>query len=493
MRKKAAVTAALTLFFLFWIYIAAQVPYTHDDWDWGCPIGLEQWLTGSVNSRLVGNFFVVVMTRSPLLKTIVMGCGMFLIPLLLSLLAGKGSPFLSRFFAANLCALSLPITIWRQTYGWVSGFANYGISTVMLLGWILLADHFLFQPRKRPLLGLFLFPYTLIASLILENIGALLLVLCLFLTVWSLFRHNGRPAAFSALFGAALGCFLLFYNPLYQELGATGAAVGGVRKLAFPAGSSLWEIICTIAERYFTILLPEAFRLSVALCLMIGFLPLVCLWRGGHKRMLPMALLPLACALLFRQTGQLPVWFPWVGTCICWLFALLAALLSGTDWFRRLAPLLIGLGSLVPIAAIVEKGERLFLLPFLLVGLSLLDAAAPLLKHKLPLLLCLLGLCTQMVWYVHVYQEVAYSSALRSELTTAAVEAGETKVILPTERYPVWWGRNPQIDWRAEYYRQFYGLPSDLTLIFLPAGSLDNWPEISEHDWKWRFEYGPYA
>ncbi|MBQ7936846.1 MAG: hypothetical protein IJ333_10955, partial [Clostridia bacterium] len=86
MRKKVITGALMALILLFWIYIAALVPYTHDDWEWGIDAGLEQWLTGAVNNRFAGNFFVVIMTRSSLVKVLLMGAILFALPVLMAFL-----------------------------------------------------------------------------------------------------------------------------------------------------------------------------------------------------------------------------------------------------------------------------------------------------------------------------------------------------------------------------------------------------------------------
>ena len=63
-----------------------------------------------------------------------------------------------------------------------------------------------------------------------------------------------------------------------------------------------------------------------------------------------------------------------------------------------------------------------------------------------------------------------------------AVANGDSSVILPTEGWDLSysWGRNPQSQVRADYFRAFYHLPEDMKLIFLPPGSAEQWPQISE-------------
>ena len=65
----------------FYIYLAAQIPYTHDDWDWGLSNGWEQLLTANINSRYSGNFLEVLMTRSGVFKTLFMGLSFCALPL----------------------------------------------------------------------------------------------------------------------------------------------------------------------------------------------------------------------------------------------------------------------------------------------------------------------------------------------------------------------------------------------------------------------------
>ncbi|MBQ8600639.1 MAG: hypothetical protein IJ407_04580 [Clostridia bacterium] len=488
MRKKVITGALMALILLFWIYIAALVPYTHDDWEWGIDAGLEQWLTGAVNNRFAGNFFVVIMTRSSLVKVLLMGAILFALPVLMAFLTEGGS-FFARFLAGNLILLSLPLTVWRQTVGWVSGFANYCISSAMLLGWLLLLRRFLLAKKKTVLPALLLFFYTTVAGLFLENQTVLMLLVGLCLVGWALYRRQGRIMTFCTLAGAAVSCFFLFYNPLYTELNSTGTALNGIRTLAFPVDGTLWEALTALLSRYGIELLPELFRLSPAFCLMAVLLPLCCFLRSGKKRLMLLALWPAAHGLLCLFYPQAPAWSSALGACGSWAVAILSAAMSSDGWQRRVVLLLMAVFVVAPLAVVTETGERLFLLPFLLTALALLDAAAPLLNKKGLLSGCALLVCILMLRYGFIYHQVERSSRLRQELVAAAVEQGADSVILPTERWRIWWGRNPQTERYMECYREFYGIPQELTLIYLPAGSLEHWPEITQEDWEQRWVY----
>ena len=119
-RKAILYWGVAALLLAGWLYIAWNVPYTHDDWDWGLPEGLERWLSGTLNNRYAGTFFVLAMTRSQLVKTAVMGGCMFLISLLLGRLAGRGQP--DRAFSVTVLTAALlfttPMDSWQQSLGW---------------------------------------------------------------------------------------------------------------------------------------------------------------------------------------------------------------------------------------------------------------------------------------------------------------------------------------------------------------------------------------
>ena len=82
LRRKPVRLLVLAAMLAGCLWLAWNVPYTQDDWTWGQPVGLEWWRTGALNNRYVGTFFAVVMTRMPVVKTLVMGLTMFALPLL---------------------------------------------------------------------------------------------------------------------------------------------------------------------------------------------------------------------------------------------------------------------------------------------------------------------------------------------------------------------------------------------------------------------------
>lgn len=277
--------AALLIFFLCCLFIAWNVPYTHDDWDWGLEESWALWRSGAMNSRYAGTFFVLIMTRSPLVKTLVMGSVMFLLPLLSVRLAApeKGGDRFPLVGLAGGVLFAMPLFCWRQVFGWVSAFANFVLGGLFLLLVLLLWQR-AFSSRKGSvaLLSLALFFCCLVTQLFAENISVMLLVASLVVAGYALVTRRARLPALASLAACALGTWLMFHNALYSDLMSNGQALDGIRRLAFSPDAPLPEIVSAVMTRYFTTYeaLPGLFENFPAVS---GLLAAGCVWRLSRQ------------------------------------------------------------------------------------------------------------------------------------------------------------------------------------------------------------------
>ncbi|MEY8403645.1 hypothetical protein AALA54_09945 [Oscillospiraceae bacterium 44-34] len=501
--RRAVRSLILTALLGCCLWMAWNVPYTHDDWDWGLPVGMEWWLTGALNNRYMGSFFVISMTRSRLVKTLVMGGSMFLLPLLAALVV-LPQDRRRNWFPLTLtgCAamMAMPIVTWRQTYGWVSAFANFVVSGVWVLLLVLLARRNM-EGRGGRLTAAALFPLALTAQLFAENLTVLVTAGALGTAVWSLRTGRGRTAALSMLAGALLGLFLMFYNPMYQELATTGQTLGGVRELVFELSDGAAHILSAVFSRYFRLVLPSLFEFYPAVWALVcvGALSRLRRYLAASRQIAWMLVIPgcLFCGVY--------LWSAWLGAeaqrdsidWLCpwpafrtWGAVAVVVLIAACLWpggARRTAWLRLSLlaGALLlaaPFAVVYGHGPRCYFstaLLLLLVGLSLAEELPwyPLRTGGAALLLGAV-----LVFHIRVYQVVGGCDALRLRLIREAVAENRTSLLLPTEdlRWFYTWGHNPQSTERAESFRQYYGLPEETALIFLPPGSYELWPEISQ-------------
>ena len=72
-------------------------------------------------------------------------------------------------------------------------------------------------------------------------------------------------------------------------------------------------------------------------------------------------------------------------------------------------------------------------------------------------------------------------------------EAQAREIVLPADRYQyaIWSARDPWDVEKSHYFCQIYGFPDDITLVILPGGTYESWPDITPEQWEGRLELHP--
>lgn len=248
---------------VFFAWVIANTPYGLDDWRWGIPGGFEDFITGSQNGRYVGNLFEIIVTRSEVMKVILIATMATLLPLLsVSLVhsavrwpeheADEQKALIWMFLAAAMMYLTIPREVWRQTYGWIAGFSNFGFSGVLLL----LFQKHLFAAQKtdcmKTIWGLIAAALTAFcASLILENVTVYLAVITLLsLALYVLRNRRCNGYHLVLLLGCLAGAGLMFSGSIYGTLFSTGRAWNDMRSLTVDLNSGILTIIKTLHMRF---------------------------------------------------------------------------------------------------------------------------------------------------------------------------------------------------------------------------------------------------
>lgn len=477
-------------FLAFYLWMAAQIPYTHDDWDWGISNGIRQLVYATLNARYVGNFFAVVMTRSELLKTLIMGIGGFLIPYGLAVYAeqapGEDSRErkLSAFLLCNVLMFLLPREIWRQTYAWVAGFANYSVSAVFLLVWVReIRETF---SRQSPDRGtgwwelVLCFASSILVQMFLENLAIYTVLLGAFLCGVHFVRNKKIPLkSILMLLGAIIGLIIMFSSRIYGSLWSTGEAVDGYRSLSVGTQYSLMTTIYMLLSQA-AVLAPLIFEENTVLCLtVLGLLTVLLLQRQRKKGYMYalcglnglFALYVLYSYISTPTAAQLDG-FPALavnGAFFLTVAAETVLLLRGqkgalgaavTIWFS--VP-----GVILPLVFTLETGNRLFFTSdvfFALFAAVLLCLTEKACLKKMTVLL-LVGTVMLMCFYGYIYHGIGACKREREGLMALAAAENASSVTLP--QYPhedYIWAPNPVGEKREMFFRTFYHLPEGIEI-----------------------------
>ena len=134
-------------------FITMLFPYSGDDLSWGVNSLNNQLLhtlvsSTSLNGRYLGNIFVVIMCQNQILRGIIIAIVLTLIVYFISK-ETKTSKLI-----IWILILMMPLEMFRQTIPWSSGFTNYVISTLFLLGILITIRNLFYQKTRKTLLSL---------------------------------------------------------------------------------------------------------------------------------------------------------------------------------------------------------------------------------------------------------------------------------------------------------------------------------------------------
>ena len=489
---------------LFYIWVAAQIPYCHDDWDWGLPIGIQQLLTANLNSRYVGNLVEVILTRSPVLKTIMMGMTFASLPAFTAVVALHASPeqrnmdqLIRTMLLGNILMVTLPIGIWQQTFGWVAGFSNFVVSTLFLVcyQYLLLNGERLRKDNWLHFLSMFLFGIAV--QLLLENVTVYLMLLSTLVCIRLLKKGTRCHPVYALWLGNLLGTVTMFSSGMYRTLMSTGAALDGYRTLSFSRGDSFFSILVGFFRR-FVILYPDRLwtQNTVLCCAVLLLLLLISI----RKKNLPWLFLwcsadlaMLCYVLYYKAKGAVQLSSQWWSNVLSaglgiLLFTLV--LVQCMMLFRENSPcrrvlcfLWISCPIIIlPMIVISSVGPRSFLTSDWLLAEFVLILMIQLTegifdKRRKVLLTGTLLIAVALLWFRlgAVYADIGLTGRERAELIREARKGNTETIVLPSFPHGEYlWGSDPEYgSERVAFFRDFYHIPDGVHLWFERWGTFD--------------------
>ncbi len=207
------------ILFLVVLGICFLFPYSWDDWSWGSKIGLERldnWFD-SYGGRYFGNIMALVLTRSKILRSVLVAVSLALIVYLLNKLSKNGKV---GSYITIIALLFMPITLLRESVVWASGFANYGISIVLTLIYICFIRNI--YNDEEPKYPIYSIPLVLILgflnTLLIEHMTIFNVVLGIYAIVLSFIKYRKLFVAHLAyLIGCVVGTIWMFSNSAYTK------------------------------------------------------------------------------------------------------------------------------------------------------------------------------------------------------------------------------------------------------------------------------------
>ena len=497
---KCLITAVFVLL-VFHIWLASRIPYTHDDWEWGINQGMVHLLTADKDSRFCGNLIEVIITRNEFIKTVFMGIVFTLVPLSVTILSGYifdikkfSNTDLVRtsiFGFANAMLLSIPADVWSQTNSWIAGFSNFVVSGAELMFFLYILARSLSPKTEKKtwvISSILCFIYGVVIQLFLENLTIFYLIFAVvFLIVrW---KKADKKKLIPLCAGLLAGTVLMFSSSIYPSLINTGTAVNEYRQLMYDPNQPFYVFIIDSIKRFFGVMLPQIIVHHGILTGSVSVIMAVATAKNAKNRLAALCL-PLINSML----------------CIYYAATYIAALMTGRSVIED-SPLTTAIDSAFVLLIFIEiilvfKNHKKLLSWLLVLWLSPFMVIAPMLavntvgprsyytayvcliafgatvlafllagaKKKTAYMISafiaavLLGLCVR--WIV-IYKAIGDESRVRKLQIETAIANGDNYIYF--EKFPYddyLWFPDPTGPTRIGWYKDFYGIPEDIDIVF---------------------------
>jgi hypothetical protein len=480
----------LAALFVAILVVSVHFPTTGDDWAWGSHVGLDRLHNrfDGYNGRYLGNLAVVVLTRlspvTPALVALVL-CGLVL---LVADVANQRD--LAGVCLAAMLLIGMPLSQWRQTVPWISGFSNYVLAALCLMAFS--------SSMRRDLQGSApatwprawgLFVLAVASQLFIENVTILLLIGS---AAWMLLRavrggHRVSRRASAWMIGAAAGAILMFSNSAYREaaggsryqtLGPSDSAgAAGVKGVVLQGAHGVSQLAVVNNTLLNACLLILIAALAVNASFGRGRIPV------GAAAAVSLAFVALASAAAISRTvppghlfGSATAW-SWVpGAALALAIAVTARSLV-RDPFRSWSVLALAVGVVVlvaPMAAVTPYGPRTFLASYVLMTAIALVLLAELrattegvLLGRITVCVAVTGLAVVLSGYWAVYRIVDHAEQHRASVLEQAVRGGRESVELKRLPFSDYIHHpEPGSGTSLQYFRTYYRVPGQLQITF---------------------------
>lgn len=467
--------------------LAEFFPPTGDDWAWGSSMGtkrLSDWFAG-FNGRYSGNVLIVALTRTGPVAALVVSAIVCATLVLALHLARSRTPL--GYGIAGALFLAMPLGIWRQGVVWLSGFANYAMSAVFLLGFLALADAEWrgSLARRSPVRFAFAAVAGFVGAMFMEHVTVCICLLGVLLVACFRFTHRRWPG-YTATWTAAsfAGAAVMFSNSAYRRAASSGATYQKVQPLH--GKHALRNLAVRLLDE-----LPRAAVVDNVVLNIVLALLLVALVATRRRLRTAAGLAVVAMSLGFaalsfglwyvERHGFHPERIRSLASVDAFLLlaSLLVAAFTLLEPGRRRWTVLVSCATLVllvaPLLVVNPIGPRCFYPSFVvLILLTALIAGA--VRERLP------ALARPAAWIpVHavaagllaflfvVYVTINHAVGDRLDHIRAAVKAGQTQVEISPLPYTYYLHNgDPYYSVMYTEFELYYGFPADLHLKLEP-------------------------
>lgn len=489
LKKYKWVILSLIVVFLFTI----TFPYTGDDIEWSLtkisPSLLADFAHNvGLNGRYLGNLFVSFMTKSILVRGIIMSIVLVTIVSLIK----KETKISS--LVIWLLLLLMPLQMFKQSIVWTSGFTNYVISTAFLLVSLLLLKKS-FKEDGNIKGGFINLIVIFLSGLFIENLTVFLVLITIVLNIiYYLKNKKVNVSLLFAFIGSIIGAITMFSHPAYYHVVDGSDTYRGY-------ANSIMKLIEVPATNFVNIISYYVAASSVAL---IGLLTiLLAVYNKKNKAELNHK----TEKIVMFSLGYMTFYSLYILTCrlnSSWQIFLsytryLDALLTGIylvllvvtiillfknnkKFIDILSVLLVIIGLTAPLFMVNPIGPRnffmIYTLEVILVCYILKETEIDYMKYSKVIIMSII---IYLIHYASIYTYINYTEIKRNDyILYKSDNTTDTYITVPNIPYHEYvWDMDFIKEHRQNIYKNKYNLRDNITFKFV---DLEEWEELLKEE-----------
>ncbi len=485
------------LLVLFFFFFAVQVPYSHDDWQWGSQIKWDLMLRGfeNYNGRYLGNLFEILITRNILAKNIIMALGMLAVIWVVYKFINtesKSKDKTALFVLVAILCLAIPREIFRQTYSWIAAFINFIPPVILIVLYLIIVSN-TFDDKNLSLSSikypvwatLLIIPLGISTQLFSEHTTVYTVALAAFIVFYTYFKYR----KFSALqvvylVSTIIGALIMFSNRAYSHAASN---TDGYKQIASSSTSVFDIYINQMSDTLFLNNYLLNTLLSI-LCIAIILKSFKNIRSTFHAIVGNMQIFILSTYMIYSLCNKMyPAWniftnpqktaaFNALYSLIFFVCVLSVILLyiNGSGLKMKIF-MIYGSSWAVAMPLIVANpiGPRCFFASYIFMVIATIEILIYVLNNSsfefnqltFAMSSILIMICA---FYASIFIDVGIADRTRIETINNAVSNGDNTITLyrlPYEDY-YWTTVPPDTHWES-FFKEFYNIPIDIELEFI--------------------------
>ena len=496
------ISSCLIIFFAFLSYL---FPYSGDDWAWGSSIGIQRLETffDMYNGRYLGNFLVLAITRSRLLKTILMSLSYYVV----CLVCYKYAPVKknSALLLAAVLFFVIPRAVFSQSVVWSAGYANYVPSAIISALYMLIVNNITGSDTPKYPKGFVVITFLMgfCGAPFIENVALFNIGFAVAVIAYAAIKFKKADSChFGFLVGSVAGSLWMFSNSAYS---AISAGTDEYREVS----TSFLDLVLTVF-RHIVIICRHLVISNGVMCTIATVLLAILVTRfikqgkSKKERLVVLSILSvnLVClAYIIYTTCRIyitvneenekypPVHFLGVAVAFIYVITMFIVPLLCVDKgfkFRMLLPLYCVPVVVAPLLVVNPIGPRCLFVAYLFIMIFIVNLFCYICQNfnsekisdKRIVVGLATGLCTLVIVYTSIFYPIFKYDAKRNELAKIQFENGEKTVViakLPHSKY-IWMGNPDEKLWK-DRYKLFYGLDESAGIKLVSAEEFDEFYE----------------